>query len=116
MNNSTNNSTATLSPLASNSAQVANGTQSCQALGIQDCIPGLYCPRVNASNPLYYPVKCLPTPECETTRLLGHQCPNVNNSFGATGPFEPVVCPPGYYCSTPKTIEKWYVQVDRACV
>lgn len=102
------NSTLSFRP-ASNlvEASMLNGT-GCQALGVEDCIPGLYCPRINSSSPLYHPVKCLPTPECETLRLLGHVCPNVNSSFGAMGPYEPVVCPPGYYCSTPRSIERWY--------
>lgn len=77
----------------------------CQPLLVSDCIPGFYCPNVNSSNPQTYPVQCLPSPACQRKRLLGNQCPSINERWKAQSPFEPMICPPGYYCSTPRSIK-----------
>ncbi|KAI0882331.1 uncharacterized protein GGS22DRAFT_191502 [Annulohypoxylon maeteangense] len=56
------------------------------------CNPGFYCPNNSATTPPQY---CAPTPECLLTRLQTVR--NICND--AQGIYEPLVCPPGHYCS-----------------
>lgn len=69
------------------------------------CPPGFYCPflRPDLGN-LTLPEMCPPSSECLISRLSSLPCPNVNNSFGAQGRHEPVVCPKKYYCPDPLRI------------
>ncbi|KAH8679570.1 ABC transporter-like protein [Tricladium varicosporioides] len=52
------------------------------------CLPGFLCERNNATA---VPMYCPPDPACLIARSSGVTCP-------PQGLFEPVVCPPGYYC------------------
>lgn len=56
------------------------------------CDPGFYCPNTTASILWSLPQVCPPTLECIESRLKGEYCPT-------QGPFEPMLCPAGYYCS-----------------
>ncbi|KAJ3127909.1 hypothetical protein HK098_005550 [Nowakowskiella sp. JEL0407] len=64
------------------------------------CLPGFYCPYADVNKPESLPVFCPATPECTKLRLLSLGC------SAAQGKFEPIVCPPGYYCPDYKTISK----------
>lgn len=77
------------------------------------CLKGYYCPSVIADQ--IPPTQCMPSTECALTRLLGKPCidgPNITNtyftngSFGAMGKYEPILCPPGYYCENQQKIDK----------
>ena len=66
-----------------------------------DCPNHFYCPYSNPNVPESIPQMCPPTPKCQAARLVTYRC-NVSQ-----GLYEPVVCPPGYFCSNPKTLEIW---------
>ncbi|KAJ3286336.1 hypothetical protein HDU79_006575, partial [Rhizoclosmatium sp. JEL0117] len=61
------------------------------------CKPGFFCPFLDISNPATYPVQCPPSPTCFYTRSLGYHC------WEPQGVFEPMPCPPGFYCPDYKT-------------
>ena len=69
-------------------------------LGVRECIPGLYCPLVDRTNPFTIPTKCEPSLECYVKRLYGRPC--TDGVDGAQGKYEPVLCEAGYYCPTPQ--------------
>ena len=71
------------------------------------CPLGYYCPNIVSGNTSTLPTQCNPSSTCSSSRLLGSICFNAQpDHFGAQGLFEPVVCPPKYYCATPRTLDK----------
>lgn len=67
-----------------------------------NCLSGMYCPNFTNST---IPQICLPSTECQLQRLKGTTCSNINGTFGAQGKFEPVICPPGFFCRNPNSIQ-----------
>ncbi|KAJ3321189.1 hypothetical protein HDV06_004532 [Boothiomyces sp. JEL0866] len=70
------------------------------------CQDGFYCPNTLLNNQATYPVLCPPSTACARQRALGYPC--TDGFLGAQGIYEPIVCPRGYYCSTPLNIQMWY--------
>ncbi|ORY53533.1 PEP carboxykinase-like protein [Rhizoclosmatium globosum] len=63
------------------------------------CPRGFFCPYLDVSNPVTWPVYCEPSAECLFRRLgTGELCDSPQ------GYYEPYVCPGGFYCPTAKEI------------
>ena len=60
-------------------------------LNISNCDPGFYCPLINASDQFTWPQICAPSIDCQVKRLGSSYC-------DAQGVYEPILCPPGFYC------------------
>ena len=67
--------------------------------GRTSCPRGFYCPYTTPADAKSTPVFCPASPECSFQRLKGKQC-----TSGAQGKYEPLVCQPGFYCTTPLTM------------
>ncbi|KAI9344654.1 hypothetical protein BDR26DRAFT_183811 [Obelidium mucronatum] len=61
------------------------------------CASRFYCPNATSSVTKSLPQLCSATAGCVATRLKTSLCT-------PQGPYEPSICPPGYYCPDPKTI------------
>lgn len=82
-------------PLFSVSATASNDTTYLY------CKDGYFCPYIDPiKNPYSKQVMCPTTTRCAIERLTGKHCL-------AQGRYEPMLCWPGFYCPTPKSIEVW---------
>ncbi|KAJ3065371.1 hypothetical protein HDU99_004182, partial [Rhizoclosmatium hyalinum] len=62
------------------------------------CGPGMFCPYLNIENSATWPVVCQPDHYCFGLRAFGRNC------MYPQGVFEPMICPPGFYCPDYKTV------------
>ncbi|KAJ3025743.1 UNVERIFIED_CONTAM: hypothetical protein HDU68_006733, partial [Siphonaria sp. JEL0065] len=74
-----------------------NATESLTLTVEKACLPGFLCPYLDITNPATYPVECAPDGYCFFSRSWGKPCDNPQ------GLFEPMACPPGFYCPDYKT-------------
>ncbi|KAJ3065620.1 hypothetical protein HDU98_011047, partial [Podochytrium sp. JEL0797] len=62
------------------------------------CTPGFFCPYLDLSDNSTFPVACPAGDICFLTRATGKNC-NIPQ-----GLFEPMICPPGFFCPDYKTV------------
>jgi ABC-type multidrug transport system ATPase subunit len=65
--------------------------------GNRSCLPGFFCPHLDAANASTYPTLCAPTLICGVKRLQGAPC-------SPQSPFEPQLCNEGHYCPDCRTM------------